>query len=220
MRMPTARVRSYQHVGETPPGWDVQEITMRTFLTTVLTIGLSATSAHATNTFSNDFRATELPVVDSQTLQNLKECLNADMQKVSSRSIRACTKAYRASVPSYEIRSDILTRRGLLRLSSGKMQEATRDFDKAARLSNDNEFANLGQGFAALLEKDAATAMARFSACADHESAAPLAAYGLALTLEMTGDREGAVKAYQHALSLRPGWAAAKENLSNLQSTI
>lgn len=193
---------------------------MRTILATILALCVSATTAQASSTFSNDVRATELPVVDSQTLKNLKDCLNADMQIVSSRSIRACTKAYRASVPSYEIRSDILTRRGLLRLSSGKMQEAQRDFDKAAKLSADSQFANLGQGFAALLEKDASTAMARFSECSDHKNAAPLAAYGLALTLEMMGDRAGAIQAYEQALTLQPGWSAAQENLLNLRSAI
>ncbi|WP_427454230.1 tetratricopeptide repeat protein [Litorimonas sp. WD9-15] len=193
---------------------------MKRITTTLLALGLSVGAAHATETFSQDSLATALPTVDVQTLGNLSDCLNADMSDVSSRAIRACTKAYRASVPDYDIRSDLLTRRGLLRLSSGKVESATRDFDKAARLVDDNEFANLGLGFAALLENDAATAKARFADCADHQRAAPLAAYGLALTLEMSGDRAGAIAAYERALTLQPGWSMAQENLANLRAAI
>jgi len=193
---------------------------MKRILITAAALGLSVSTANATETFSQDSLASALPTVDAQTLGNLSDCLNADMSAVSSRAIRACTKAYRASVPNYDIRSDLLTRRGLLRLSSGKVESATRDFDKAARLVDDNEFANLGLGFAALLENDAVTAKARFADCADHQRAAPLAAYGLALTLEMDGDRAGAIAAYERALALQPGWSMAQENLANLRAAI
>lgn len=194
---------------------------MRTVLiTTCLALALASGSAHATEVFSDNSISSGLSGVNVQAAQNLRHCLNADTEIASSRSIRACTKAYQASIPSYELRSEILTRRGLLQFSNGKFDKAARDFTKASELSADNNLANLGKGFVALMENDTLSAKAKFRDCDDHGILAPLAAYGLALALEQDGEVQAAAQAYQQALELRPGWAAAQENLSNLKSEI
>jgi tetratricopeptide (TPR) repeat protein len=196
----------------------LKELTMKTVLiTTCLAIALGAGSAHATEVFSDASLTSGLSSVDSKAAQNLRHCLSADTEIASSRSIRACTKAYQASIPSYELRSEILTRRGLLQFSNGKFDKAARDFTKASELSADNNLANLGNGFAALMKSETQIAKAKFRDCDDHGKLAPLAAYGLALALEQDGDMQAAEQAYQQALELRPEWEAAKENLANLK---
>ena len=194
---------------------------MRTVLiTTCLAVVFASGSAHAAEVFSDIYMSSGLSDVDVKAAQNLHHCLNADTEIASSRSIRACTKAYQASIPSYELRSEILTRRGLLQFSNGKFDKAARDFTKASELSADNNLANLGNGFAALMKKDTQSAKAKFRDCDKHGELAPLAAYGLALALEQDGETQAAAQAYQQALELRPGWTAAQENLANLKSTI
>jgi len=194
---------------------------MRTVLiTTCLAVALGAGSAHATEVFADASLTSGLSSVDSKAEQNLRHCLNADTEIASSRSIRACSKAYQASIPSYELRSEILTRRGLLQFSNGKFDKAARDFKIASELSADNNLANLGNGFAALMKNDTQNAKAKFRDCDDHGKLAPLASYGLGLAFEQDGEVQAAVQAYQKALELRPGWTAAEENLANLKSEI
>lgn len=191
---------------------------MKTILiTTCLAVAVATGSAQATEVFSDTSIASGLSGVDVKAAQNLRHCLEADTELASSRSIRACTKAYQASIPSYEIRSEILTRRGLLQFSKGKFDKAARDFTAASELSADNNLANLGNGFAALMKNDTQIAKAKFRDCDDRGQLASLAAYGLALALEQDGEMQAAEQAYQQALELRPDWEAAKENLANLK---
>ena len=191
---------------------------MKTIIfTTCFAFASVAGSAHANEVFSDNSITSGLSGVDNESIQNLRDCLNADTDVASSRSIRACTKAYQASIPSYKLRSEILTRRGLLQFSNGKFDKAARDFKKASKLSSDNNLANLGGGFAALMKHDTQSAKAKFQDCDKNGKLAPLAAYGLALSLEQDGDTQAAKQAYQRALDLKPGWAAAQENLANLQ---
>ena len=186
-------------------------------ITTCLAIALASGSAHATEVFSDATVSSGLSGVDARAVENLQNCLEADTEVASSRSIRACTKAYQASIPSYDLRSEILTRRGLLQFSNGKFDKAARDFTKASKLSADNNLANLGYGFAALMENDTQSAKAKFRDCDEQGKLAPLAAYGLALALEQDGETRAAAQAYQKALDLKPDWAAARENLANLK---
>lgn len=182
-------------------------------------IGLIAMSTHAnaSEVFADSSIATAFSGVSAEAVENLKTCLEADTVNASSRALRACTKAYRESVPSYELRSEILTRRGVMQLSKSRFDKAARDFSLASDLSADNDLANLGQGFAALLQEDADAAIQQFQDCSNTGHAAHLAAYGLALALEAKGDRKGAIDAYGRALSLKPGWKTASENLRNLR---
>lgn len=186
---------------------------------TAVIVGMIAMSANAnaTEVFADSTVTTGLSTVSVEAVENLKACLEADTVNVSSRALRACTKAYRESVPSYELRSEILTRRGVMQLSKSRFDKAARDFSLASDLSADKDLANLGQGFAALLQEDADAAIQRFQDCSNSGHAAHLAAYGLALALEAKGDRKGAIAAYERALSLKPGWQTARENLRNLR---
>lgn len=186
-------------------------------ITTCLAVALASGSAHANEVFSDASVSSGLSGVDARAVKNLQNCLEADTEVASSRSIRACTKAYQASIPSYDLRSEILTRRGLLQFSNGKFDKAAYDFKKASKLSADNNLANLGYGFAALMENDTQSAKAKFRDCDDHGKLAPLAAYGLALALEQDGETREAAQAYQRALDLKPDWEAARENLANLK---
>ena len=61
-----------------------------------------------------------------------------------------------------------------------------------------------------------ATALARFSDCADSENVAALSAYGMAMSHRMQGNLEDARAAYAQALSLRPGWDAVEAQLATL----
>lgn len=193
---------------------------MKTFITTTcLVVSLAAGSASANEVFSDSSINSPFAGANPEAAQDLRNCLTADTHLASSKAIRACTKAYKASAPQYTLRSEILLRRGLLQLSNGKFEKASRDFKKASDLSEDNNLANLGSGFAALMQNDTSTALAKFKACDDHGDVAPLAAYGLALAFEQTGNPDSAVEAYERALTLKPGWSAAKENLINLRTT-
>jgi len=193
---------------------------MKTFFTTTcLILSLAAGSASANEVFSDNSVTSAFAAADPQAAQDLRNCLTADTELASSKAIRACTKAYKASAPQYGLRSEILTRRGLLQLSNGKFEKASHDFKKASELSQDNNLASLGSGFAALLQNDTSAAMAKFKACDDHGDVAPLAAYGLALAFEQSGNKASAVEAYERALALKPDWAAAQENLVNLRAS-
>ncbi len=189
------------------------------FTTTCLVVSLAAGTASANEVFSDNSITTPFATANPEVAEDLRNCLTADMQLASSKAIRACTKAYKESVPQYALRSEILTRRGLLHLSNGTFEKASHDFQKASKLSNDNNLANLGSGFAALMQNDTATAMARFRDCDDHGDVAPLAAYGLALAFEQSGNPNSALEAYERALVLKPDWDAAQKNLSNLRAS-
>lgn len=189
------------------------------FTTTCLVVSLAAGTANANEVFSDNSITSAFAAANPEAAQDLRNCLTADTQLASSKAIRACTKAYKASAPQYALRSEILTRRALLHLSNAKFEKASRDFKNASELSEDNNLANLGSGFAALMQNDTSVAMAKFKACDDHGDVAPLAAYGLALAFEQSGNTESAVEAYERALALQPDWPAAKENLDNLRAS-
>lgn len=172
---------------------------------------------HANDTFTDDTVTVPFSTTSSTAIKNLNLCFQADMSVASSKSIRACSKAYRASAPHFEVRSEILTRRGLLQLSVGRFDKAGRDFSLAARLNGDNEFAFLGQGYAAILQNDYEKAEKFFKDCSSHGKAYSLAQYGLAITKELQGDFESARKNYEKAVELRPDWIAPKQGLSRLK---
>ncbi len=173
--------------------------------------------SHAGETLNNAITTSGLPVYDREAVKNLNHCFQADMELASSKAIRACSKAYRNSVPRHDIRSDILTQRGLLQLSAGRFSKASRDFEKSAKLNNVNEFAYLGQGYSAIMEKDYTKAETLFKDCMSHGKAAPLAAYGMGIAQALSGDKDGAIAAFQKAAQLRPDWNAPKLELSKLE---
>jgi len=78
----------------------------------------------------------------------------------------------------------------------------------------------LASGFAALVKNDTQNAKSKFRDCDEQGKFAPLAAYGLGLAFEQGGDRAAAMEAYERALTLRPDWDAAQENLTNLKASI
>lgn len=185
--------------------------------TSVLLASLFAIPAQAGEIFSDSSVNSALAGASKQSVRTLDTCLTADVEIASSRAIRACTKAYKASVPNYELRSQILTRRGLLYLSSGDYSKASRDFGSAGRLSDDNNVANLGKGYAALMKQDYDTAMSHFEDCGTDADTAPLATYGLAVTQEMAGDSKSARETYKAAADLRPNWDAPRKGLQRVQ---
>ncbi len=180
-------------------------------ISTVFVASISAAPA-----FASDFESSH--VVVSNADQNIQLCMGSDVDAAPNKAIRACTKAYRASIPNYDIKSDILTRRGWLQLSNGEYDRASRDFKSAAKLNNVNEIAFLGEGFTAMMRKDYATAIDYFNDCMTHNDAAPLAYYGLGMTKELTGDTSGALEAYKQAAELRPDWRAPREELSRIKA--
>lgn len=187
-------------------------------LTSILVASLGATSAQANEVFANQSVTSGLSSVSSEAVQNLETCLRSDIGLASSKAIRACSKSYRDSVPNHGLRSDILTRRGLLQLSAGRFDKASADFKRAAKLSGDNEFAFLGQGFAALLKNDPTKAADLFNDCTAHKKAAPLAIYGLAMASEMSGDMNAAKHHYEMAAKMRPDWSAPRDELNRVTS--
>ena len=193
---------------------------MKKFLfTTILVASFGATSAYANEVYSDSSVTSGLSGVSSTALENLQDCLQSDTAIASSKAIRACSKAYKASIPLNDVRSDILTRRGVLQLSAGRFDKASRDFKSAAKLNNENEFAYLGEGYAALLNSDYAKATEFFNDCTSHDKAAPLAVFGLAMAKEMSGDINGAVKKYQQAANMRPNWQAPRAELARVKSS-
>ena len=188
--------------------------------TTILASAVCMGSASAGDLHADGLVSAESIIVSQQDMENLSDCLNADTQAVSSKSIRACTKAIKASVPSYDLRSDLYARRGLLQLSAGRFEKASRDFDSAADLNGEHEYAYLGQGFAAVMQQDYDSAAAYFNDCKDHKPISALATYGLAMTYELQGDPVKALEAYQKAANLRPAWAAPLEEISRLSNKV
>lgn len=194
---------------------------MKTMLiSTCLAVSLAAGSASATEVYSDNSITSSLAGTNVKAMENLRDCLNADTKSVSSKSIRACTKAFKDSAPRYALRSEILARRGLLQLSNGKFEKAARDFSQASELDADNNLASLGFGFSALMQENTEVALAKFKECDEHGRFAPLASYGLGLALEQKGDAAAAAQAYERALALKPGWQAASKNLANLKAAI
>jgi len=154
--------------------------------------------------------------VNSQHAKNLEDCFTSDIDIASSRAIRACSKSYKNSIPNAKTRSTILTRRGLLQLSAGNFEKASRDFKAASKLSRVNELSHLGEAYAAVMRKDLKTAEGLFNDCLTHGKTKPLAVYGLGIIREMSGDNNGAVSAYEQAASLRPNWQAPREDINRL----
>lgn len=161
---------------------------------------------------ANEMVANSLVATGSQPAM-VSDCLSDDS---SSRAIRACTKFIKAAVPDAEVRSGLHVRRGLHQLALGRYDKASDDFDQAARLNGNDDFARLGQGFAAMMDQDLMTARRKFEDCANRGGTASLAEYGLGLTFQMAGQTDAAREAYQRALVLRPGWSAVTEQLRSL----
>lgn len=188
--------------------------------TTILVASFGASTAHANEVFQDNFVTSGLSSVSAEAVDNLRNCLQSDTEIASSKAIRACSKAYKASIPRHEVRSKILTRRGLLQLSAGRFDKASRDFKSAAKMNKQNEFAYLGEGYAAMLQHDYEAAAKFFNDCTTHDKAAPLAIYGLAMTKELTGDIQGAVATYEQAAKMRPDWQAPRAELARVKSSI
>ncbi len=177
------------------------------FLTTTLGLTFMATSAHA-----GEYRMTDgLADVPAASIEAYETCVNA--QEGTSKAIRACTKTIKHSVPNKELRSNLYLKRGLLNLDAGDYKDAARDFKSAGKLNRYNEYATLGAGFSAMMREDYRAALDSFNDCGAHNSTAPLAMYGRAMTKEMQGDRDGAKADYKRAAELKPGWQAPQVEL-------
>lgn len=194
---------------------------MKKTITSTFAIATFCVSAAAVaDIYSDAGVASSLPSVSAEATENLNTCFQSDTQIASSKAIRACSKAYKVSIANYDVRSRILTRRGLLQLSAGRFDKASRDFQSAAKLNNENEFAYLGQGYAALMQKDYASAAKYFNDCTSHRAAAPLAMYGLGMAQELRGDTQAAKDSYAEAASMRPDWAAPKTELARINAAL
>lgn len=172
------------------------------------------TTASANETFANPDIANGLSSAPTEAQATLQDCLAPES---SSRAIRACSKVLKMSVPNDEIRGELYTRRALHRMALGRLNDAARDFERAADLKGNDDLANLGQGFAAILQKDAVTARARFEDCGHRGEVASLAQYGLGLTYQMSGEATEALAAYRRALDLRPDWNLVADQIATLE---
>ncbi|MGB6230401.1 MAG: hypothetical protein WBF53_09785 [Litorimonas sp.] len=175
----------------------------------------AAFSAHATTDGLSNPALDGLSAISADAQADLVTCLSNES---SSRAIRACTKSLRAATPDEGVRAHLYTRRALHRMALGRFDDASEDFGRAGDLQGHEGLSQMGEGFAALMEQDLATARARFEDCQGAEGLAPLAAYGLGLTHQMAGDAESARTAYQSALTLRPGWTAVAEQMATLEN--
>ncbi|MEM7728582.1 MAG: tetratricopeptide repeat protein [Pseudomonadota bacterium] len=172
-----------------------------------------ATAAHAGETFADPTIADGLAAFPAALQETVSDCLNGES---SSRAIRACSKTIRASVPNDELRAHLYTRRALHKMALGRFDDAASDFSRAGNLSGNSDLGSLGQGFAAMMDKDLTTAQASFRMSAEDAATAPLAEYGLGLTHQMAGETDEARNAYERALTLRPGWDAVTERMDAL----
>lgn len=174
--------------------------------------------ARADEVFSNASIINGLGAVDQRAVEAMQTCFNSDLaQDNQGRAIYACNTALKMATPDHALRSKILTRRGLRQLSSGRFDRAGRDFTSAARLNGDNSFACIGQGYTSLMKKKYDLALRVFASCSADGAAAPLAAYGSAITKELSGDIKGAYKDYHTAASMRPEWAKPRQELARFQ---
>lgn len=178
-----------------------------------LVLAMTAT-ASANETFPNATIASGLSAIQSPAHAAMTNCLSMES---SSRAVRACTKALRASAPKDDVRSQLFTRRALHQMALGRHDDAAQDFTRAGNLVNDRGLESLGHGFAAMMDNDLATARRKFEDCNNQGSIAPLAEYGLGLTFQMAGETDAARDAYGRALSLRPGWVAVSEQMATLE---
>lgn len=186
---------------------------MKTFLLSAGLVLAMTGTATASETFSNTLTATGMNAVSSPAQASLNNCLSLES---SSRAVRACTKALRASAPKDDVRSQLYTRRALHQMALGRHDDAAQDFTRAGDLANDTGLESLGHGFAAMMENDLTTARRKFEDCNNQGGIAPLAEYGLGLTHQMAGETDAARDAYARALSLRPGWVAVTEQMATL----
>lgn len=180
----------------------------------------TAGSVFAQDLDNRDTIVTTSAVVSQQALGNMEACLNADMQNVTGRAVRACSKAIRDSIPSHALRSQLYTQRGMLYLSSDRQDKASKDFVKAANLNGENEFAFLGSGYAALMNNELEEAKEYFLDCTSHDKAAPMAMFGLGVTKALAGDKKGAMDSYKKAMDMRPDWEAPAVEYEKLASAI
>lgn len=193
---------------------------MKTFIiTTVSVLAFSSLNASANEVFSKTSLADGIQSPSNEAAETLRDCLQSDAQIASSKAVGACTKSLRIVAPSWDLKSDIYTRRALLYVSSGRYDKASRDFKSAAKLNKQNEFAYLGQGFAAMLDEDYQEALSYFENCMDHDKAAPLAIYGRAMTHELKGNLMAAKADYQLASEMRPNWDAPQIELARFRTS-
>ncbi|MGB3454792.1 MAG: tetratricopeptide repeat protein [Litorimonas sp.] len=184
---------------------------MKTLILSATVMLATATAAHANEVFADPLIADGLASVPAGLQQTLEDCLSEDS---SSRAIRACTKTLRAAPPNDDLRANLYTRRALHKMALGRFDEAATDFDRAGAVSGAEDMAALGQGFAAMMDRDLASAKSVFEA----KPGTPLAAYGLGLTHQMAGNDAEARKAYERALELRPGWVAVTDRMDALDA--
>lgn len=184
-------------------------------ITSISILALGATSASAAEIFSDLRTDNGLSKASSEAAQNLETCMSST--DGSSKAIRACSKALKSVVPNHAIKSNIYTRRGLLKLSAGRYDAASKDFKSAAKLNKENEFAYLGEGFASIMQEDYSAALDYFSDCQDHKKTAPLAVYGRAIAKELTGDTKGAYADFKQAAQMRPDWVAPRDELKRFK---
>ena len=191
---------------------------MRTLITTAAAaaslLSLSgAAHAQSAEVFSDPAIANGLSTLPGEALRDARDCLSGEG---TSRAVRACTKTLKLAAPLPEVRAELHARRGLSQLALGRYAKAATDFQTAGRMDGDNMMAALGEGFAALMQDDHATALARFEECAGSEGVAALSAYGTAMSHHMRGNLADARAAYRAALDLRPGWDVVEEQLATL----
>lgn len=177
-----------------------------------LVLALTGTSM-ASETRPSASILSNLSAVQSPAQAALNNCLSKDS---TSRAVRACTKALRASRPNDDVRSHLYTRRALHQMAMGRHDNAAQDFTRAGDLTNNTELESLGHGFAAMMDNDLTTARRKFEDCNNQGRIAPLAEYGLGLTHQMAGETDAARRAYARALTLRPGWVAVSEQMATL----
>lgn len=175
----------------------------------VLSFSLLATPALA----NDPVQAIQMRDVTQAQQDMIEDCFT---EQSSSRAIRACSDFIRQSVPDNNVRAGLHMRRGLHQLAMGRLDKAGADFERAAVLSDQDDFARLGQGFVAVMNQDLTMARAQFRDCSKTKATAPLAEYGLGLTYQIAGDTDKAKDAYERAVELRPGWELANKQLDTL----
>ncbi|MEL7112062.1 MAG: tetratricopeptide repeat protein [Pseudomonadota bacterium] len=128
---------------------------------------------------------------------------------------QTCTRALREQAMTRSNRAATYVNRGVLRMRSGKYEQALSDYTDAIKLQPELGAAYLNKGAAMIYQKDFQGAIAPLDRAIDLESADLFAAYyNRAIARENTGDVAGAYADFQKSLALKPGWELAQNQLS------
>jgi tetratricopeptide (TPR) repeat protein len=133
--------------------------------------------------------------------------------------VRRCDEALDQEALSDHDRVATYVNRGILKLRTGRFDEAIADFDTAAAEDPDQAEAYLNKGLALLRQSGASEAALPLfdTAIAKGTRKRALAYYGRAVANELAGRVRAAYQDYREASRLDPKWAVPKKDLARFR---